>query len=174
MQDEIIKNIRGEIKNVKLGKKAHIIAKMNALLEPSVIQELYRASQAGVKIDLIIRGVCALMPGVKGLSENIKVRSVIGRFLEHHRIYYFLAEGKENVYLSSADWMDRNLYRRVEVAFPVEDSVIKERVIQEGLKMLLKDNQSAWVMNSEGKYRRLKTRSKTPFIAQIEILKLIV
>ena len=173
MQEEIIKSIRGEIKNVKLGKRAHIIAKMNALLEPSVIQELYRASQAGVKIDLIIRGVCALMPGVKGLSENIKVRSVIGRFLEHHRIYYFLADGKENIYLSSADWMDRNLYRRVEVAFPVEDSVIKERVIQEGLKMLLKDNQSAWVMNSEGKYRRLKTRSKTPYIAQLEILKLI-
>ena len=173
MQDEIIKNIRGEIKNVKLGKKAHIIAKMNALLEPSVIQELYRASQAGVKIDLIIRGVCALMPGVKGLSENIKVRSVIGRFLEHHRIYYFLADGIENIYLSSADWMDRNLYRRVEVAFPVENPAIKERVIQEGLKMLLKDNQSAWVMNSEGKYRRLKTRSKTPYIAQLEILKLI-
>ncbi len=173
MQEEVIKNIRGEIKNVKLGKKAHIIAKMNALLEPSVIQELYRASQAGVKIDLIIRGVCALMPGVQGLSENIKVRSVIGRFLEHHRIYYFLADGKENIYLSSADWMDRNLYRRVEVAFPVEDPAIKERVIQEGLKMLLKDNQSAWVMNSEGKYRRLKTRSKTPYIAQLEILKLI-
>ncbi len=173
MQDEIIKNIRGEIKNVKLGKKAHIIAKMNALLEPSVIQELYRASQAGVKIDLIIRGVCALMPGVKGLSENIKVRSVIGRFLEHHRIYYFLADGKENIYLSSADWMDRNLYRRVEVAFPVENPATKERVIQEGLKMLLKDNQSAWVMNSEGKYRRIKTRSMTPYIAQLEILKLI-
>ena len=173
MQDEIIKNIRGEIKNVKLGKKAHIIAKMNALLEPSVIQELYRASQAGVKIDLIIRGVCALMPGVKGLSENIKVRSVIGRFLEHHRIYYFLADGIENIYLSSADWMDRNLYRRVEVAFPVENLATKERVIQEGLKMLLKDNQSAWVMNSEGKYRRLKTRSMTPYIAQLEILKLI-
>ena len=173
MQDEIIKSIRGEIKNVKLGKKGHIIAKMNALLEPSVIQELYRASQAGVKIDLIIRGVCALMPGVKGLSENIKVRSVIGRFLEHHRIYYFFADGKENIYLSSADWMDRNLYRRVEVAFPVENQAIKERVIQEGLKMLLKDNQSAWVMNSEGKYRRLKTRSKTPYIAQLEILKLL-
>ncbi len=173
MQEEIIKRIRGEIKNAKLGKKAYVIAKMNALLEPSVIQELYRASQAGVKIDLIVRGVCALMPGVKGLSENIRVRSVIGRFLEHHRIYYFYADGIENVYLSSADWMDRNLYRRVEVAFPVENPTLKTRVIQEGLKMLLKDNQAAWVMNSEGKYRRLTTRKAKPYVAQAEVLSVI-
>ena len=173
MQAEIIKGIRLEIKNARLGKKASLIAKMNALLEPSVIQELYRASQAGVKIDLIVRGVCALMPGVKGLSENIRVRSVIGRFLEHHRIYYFYADGIENVYLSSADWMDRNLYRRVEVAFPVENLSLKKRVIQEGLKMLLKDNQAAWVMNSEGKYRRLTVRKTKPYIAQSEVLKQI-
>ena len=173
MQEEIIKHIRTETRAAKAGKKASIIAKMNALLEPSVIQELYRASQAGVKIDLIVRGVCALMPGVSGLSENIKVRSVIGRFLEHHRIYYFYANGLEQVYLSSADWMDRNLYRRVEVAFPILDPLIKARVINEGLKILLKDNQSAWLMQSNGNYALIKTRSKQSIEGQIELLKLM-
>lgn len=173
MQEEIIKHIRSETRAAKAGKKAHIIAKMNALLEPSVIQELYRASQAGVKIDLIIRGVCALMPGVPGLSDNIKVRSIIGRFLEHHRIYYFYANGQEKVYLSSADWMDRNLYRRVEIATPILDLDIKKRVIQEGLKALLQDNQAAWLMRSEGNYQRIKSKSKYPFIAQQELLKTI-
>jgi polyphosphate kinase len=173
MQDEIIKHIRSETRAAKAGKKAHIIAKMNALLEPSVIQELYRASQAGVKIDLIIRGVCALMPGVVGLSENIKVRSIIGRFLEHHRIYYFYANGQEKVYLSSADWMDRNLYRRVEIAFPLLDPNIKARVIFEGLKALLQDNQAAWLMESEGHYHKIKSKSKYPFVAQLELLKMI-
>jgi polyphosphate kinase len=173
MQEEIIKHIRQETRAAKSGKKAQIIAKMNALLEPSVIQELYRASQAGVKIDLIVRGVCALMPGVSGLSENIKVRSIIGRFLEHHRIYYFYANGAEKVYLSSADWMDRNLYRRVEVAFPILNPEIKSRVITEGLKTLLQDNRAAWVMQSEGHYQRIKSKSKYPFIGQLELLKKI-
>jgi polyphosphate kinase len=173
MQEEIIKHIRNETRAAKSGKKAHIMAKMNALLEPSVIQELYRASQAGVKIDLIVRGVCALMPGVPGLSENIKVRSIIGRFLEHHRIYYFYANGIEKVYLSSADWMDRNLYRRVEVAFPISNPEIKARVINEGLKTLLQDNRAAWVMQSEGHYQRIKSKSKYPFVGQLELLKKI-
>jgi polyphosphate kinase len=173
MQEEIIRHIRSETRAAKAGKKAHIMAKMNALLEPSVIQELYRASQAGVKIDLIIRGVCALMPGVPGLSDNIKVRSIIGRYLEHHRIYYFYANGQEKVYLSSADWMDRNLYRRVEIAVPILDPLIKSRVIDEGLKALLKDNQAAWLMRPEGNYQRIKSKSKYPFIAQKELLKVI-
>lgn len=173
MQEHIIRHIRSETRAAKAGKKAHIIAKMNALLEPSVIQELYRASQAGVKIDLIIRGVCTLMPGVKGLSENIKVRSIIGRFLEHHRIYYFYANGQEKTYLSSADWMDRNLYRRVEIAFPILDPVIKSRVIIEGLKLLLQDNQAAWIMHSQGHYVKIKTRSKNPFVSQEELIKRI-
>ena len=173
MQEEIIRHIRNETRAAKAGKKAHIIAKMNALLEPSVIQELYRASQAGVKIDLIIRGVCALMPGVPGLSENIKVRSIIGRFLEHHRIYYFYANGQEKVYLSSADWMDRNLYRRVEIAVPILDPLNKARVIYEGLKALLQDNQAAWLMRPDGNYQRIKSKSKYPFIAQKELLKII-
>jgi len=153
MFDQIVKHIRAEAKAAKLGKPARIVAKVNALLEPSVINELYKASQAGVKIDLIVRGVCALKPKVKGLSENIRVRSIVGQFLEHHRIYYFYAHGKEEVYLSSADWMDRNLFRRIEVAFPILDPELKQRVIHEGLNELLKDT-SSWNMNAEGLYRQ--------------------
>jgi len=173
MQDEIIKHIRAETRAAKAGKKAHIMAKMNALLEPSVIQELYRASQAGVKIDLIIRGVCALMPGVPGLSENIKVRSIIGRFLEHHRICYFYANGLEKVYLSSADWMDRNLYRRVEIAFPILNPMIKQRVIREGLRVLLQDNQAAWIMQTNGQYQKVRTTRKIFITGQLELMKSI-
>jgi polyphosphate kinase len=146
--------IRFEADNARAGKKARIVAKMNALLEPTVIAALYEASQAGVKIDLIVRGVCALKPGVEDLSENITVRSIVGRFLEHHRIFYFYAGGEEKVFLSSADWMDRNFFRRVEVAFPVIDRRLKRRVIAEGLSAFLGDNQSAWLMQSDGHYRR--------------------
>jgi polyphosphate kinase len=170
--DELVAHIRAEAKAAKAGKKALIIAKMNALLEPTIIAELYKASQAGVKIQLIVRGVCALQPGVKGLSDNISVRSIIGRFLEHHRICYFYANGKESVHLSSADWMDRNLLRRVEVAFPVKDQALKKRVILEGLKLLLKDNATAWKMNSDGSYQQVKPRAnQTPVIAQLELIK---
>jgi polyphosphate kinase len=170
--DELIAHIRAEAKAAKAGKKALIIAKMNALLEPTIIAELYKASQSGVKIQLIVRGVCALQPGVKGLSDNISVRSIIGRFLEHHRICYFYADGKESVHLSSADWMDRNLLRRVEVAFPVKEQALKKRVIAEGLKLLLKDNTTAWKMNSDGSYQQVKPRAnQTPVIAQLELIK---
>ena len=145
---------------------------MNALLEPTIIEELYKAAQAGVQIDLIVRGVCALRPGVKGLSENIKVRSIVGRFLEHHRIYYFYAGSDEVLYLSSADWMERNLLRRVEVAFPVKDAKLKQRVIQEGLMILLKDNASAWLMKSDGTYLKSKPRlNQEPIVGQLELLK---
>ncbi len=173
MQPEIIKHIRNELRAAKAGKKAHIIAKMNALLEPSVIHELYRASQAGVKIDLIIRGICALIPGQIGLSENIRVRSIIGRFLEHHRIFYFYSNAQENVFLSSADWMDRNLYRRVEVAFPILDKTIKQRIIHEGLKTLLQDNSSAWIMQTDGTYKKIQTKSLKRRVGQVELLNLI-
>ena len=174
MHSELVAHIRREARNAKQGKKAHIMAKMNALLEPTIIQELYKASQAGVKIDLIIRGVCALQPGVPGLSENIKVRSIIGRFLEHHRIYYFYAQGDEVLYLSSADWMDRNLFRRVEVAFPVLDPKLKARVIKEGFQMLLKDNTTAWHMDSEGHYQQTKRRAtSTEYIGQKELVQLL-
>jgi polyphosphate kinase len=125
-----------------------------------------------VQIDLIVRGVCALRPGVKGLSENIKVRSIVGRFLEHHRIYYFYAGSDEVLYLSSADWMERNLLRRVEVAFPVKDAKLKQRVIQEGLMILLKDNASAWLMKSDGTYLKSKPRlNQEPIVGQLELLK---
>ena len=172
MLEQLVHHIRIETKAAKQGKKARIIGKMNALLEPTIIEELYKASQAGVQIDLIVRGVCALRPGVKGLSENIKVRSIVGRFLEHHRIYYFYAGGDEVLYLSSADWMERNLLRRVEVAFPVKDIKLKQRVIQEGLMILLKDNASAWLMKADGSYVMSKTRiNQEPLIGQIELLK---
>ena len=154
LHPNLMEAIRAEADNARAGKKARIVAKMNALLEPTVIIALYEASQAGVKIDLIVRGVCALKPGVDDLSENITVRSIVGRFLEHHRIFYFYAGGEEKVYLSSADWMDRNFFRRVEVAFPVNDRRLKRRVIAEGLSVFLGDNQSAWLMQSDGHYQR--------------------
>ncbi|MEX3979186.1 polyphosphate kinase 1 [Paraburkholderia sp. EG287A] len=169
LHPKMIEAIRNEADAARAGKKARIVAKMNALLEPTVIDELYEASQAGVKIDLIIRGVCSLQPGVPGLSENITVRSIVGRFLEHHRIYYFYAGGKEDVYLSSADWMDRNLFRRVEVAFPIHDRRLKRRVIAEGLSTFLGDNQSAWLMQSDGHYRRRRA-GKAVRNAQLSLL----
>lgn len=149
--------IRNETRLAGEGKRAHIIAKMNSLLEPEIIMALYEASQAGVKVDLIVRGVCALRPGVAGLSENITVISIVGRFLEHTRIFYFRNDQVQNVYLSSADWMDRNFFRRIEICFPVLDEKLKKRVLDEGLKSYLKDNSQAWEMDGNGFYHR-----KTP------------
>ncbi len=169
LHTKLIEAIRQETAHAKAGKKSRIVAKMNALLEPSVITELYAASQAGVQIDLIVRGVCALQPGVPGLSERITVRSIVGRFLEHHRIYYFYADGEEQVYLSSADWMDRNLFRRIEVAFPIRDRRLKRRVIAEGLSVFLGDNQSSWLMQTDGQYHRRRA-GKTLRNAQLSLL----
>ena len=152
----MIAAIDAEAKIARSGKRAHIIAKMNALLDPEVIEALYRASKAGVRIDLIVRGVCALRPGVARLSENIRVRSIVGRFLEHSRIFYFRngGGGRERVMLSSADWMERNFFRRIELCFPVDDARLKRRVIAEGLKPYLEDNAQAWEMDAEGAYAR--------------------
>ena len=153
----VLAAIENEIKiakNNQRGVPGQIIAKMNSLLESAVIEALYRASAAGVKIDLIVRGVCALRPGVAGLSENIRVRSIVGRFLEHSRIFYFRNGGDERVWLSSADWMDRNFFRRIELCFPVQDAKLKRRVISEGLKPYLEDNMQAWEMDGEGGYTR--------------------
>ncbi len=171
LHSEVLHAIQNETRLAKSGRRAHIIAKMNALLEPETINALYEASQAGVKIDLIVRGVCALRPGVKGLSENIKVRSVIGRFLEHTRIFYFRNDLKHNVYLASADWMDRNFFRRIEVCFPVLEKKLKKRVIDEGLKIYLQDNCQAWDMDSAGHYRHKNPRRAEKKCAQIELLK---
>jgi polyphosphate kinase len=170
LHTEVLRAIQNEAILAKSGKRAHIIAKMNALLEPEIINALYEASRAGVKIDLIVRGVCALRPGVAGLSENIRVRSVIGRFLEHSRIFYFRNDLQHNVYLSSADWMDRNFFRRIEVCFPVLDKKLKKRVIDEGLKVYLQDNCQAWDMDSTGHYRRKHPRRAAKKCAQNELL----
>jgi polyphosphate kinase len=158
LHDGVLESIRREAEHAKAGRRGYLAAKVNALLEPRVIEELYKASQAGVKIDLIVRGVCALSPGVPGLSENIRVRSVVGRFLEHSRIYYFWNDGARDVWLASADWMDRNLLRRVEVAFPVRDNRLKRRVIEEGIQEHLRDNCMAWVMEPDGSYVRRRPR----------------
>ena len=158
LQTTIVALIRAETAAAAKGRTARIIAKMNALLEPEVIEALYEASRAGVKIDLIVRGVCALRPGVAKLSENIRVRSAIGRFLEHSRIFYFHADGAERVYLSSADWMERNFFRRIETCFPVLDAKLKRRVIKEGLRPYLADNCQAWDMDSDGQFRILPSR----------------
>ncbi len=170
LQQNVVAGIRAETETAKAGGKARIVAKMNSLLEPEVIDALYQASQAGVEIDLIIRGVCALRPGVPGLSDKIRVRSIIGRFLEHHRIFYFLAGGKETVYLSSADWMDRNFFKRIELAFPILDPKLKKRVITEGLKFYLADNQQGWDMNGQGNYQRRRSSRSKPHNAQGELM----
>jgi len=173
LHSEVVAAINREAEHAAAGKPAAIVAKMNALLEPQVIAALYAASQAGVKIDLIIRGVCALRPGIAGLSEHIRVRSVVGRFLEHTRIFYFKNSGDEQVYLSSADWMDRNFFRRIETGFPILNPKLKRRVIAEGLKPYLRDNVQAWEMHSDGSYRRRSPRRAKPYCAQVELLALL-
>ncbi|WP_020650005.1 polyphosphate kinase 1 [Solimonas variicoloris] len=145
--------IEREIELAKKGRPAQIIAKMNALVESEMIQALYRASQAGVKIDLIVRGMCSLRPGVKGLSEHITVRSVVGRFLEHHRVYFFANGGEPELYLSSADWMERNLFKRVEVAFPIADRRLRERIVGD-LHGYLQDTAQSWFLQADGSYQR--------------------
>ncbi len=171
LHSQVLAAIRNETRLAKSGKEGRIIAKMNALLEPETIMALYEASQAGVKVDLIVRGVCALRPGVAGLSENIRVRSVIGRFLEHTRIFYFRNDMAHDVYLASADWMDRNFFRRIEVCFPVLDKKLKRRVIDEGLKSYLQDNCQAWDMDAEGRYRQKATERGIRRCAQAALLR---
>ena len=170
LQPNVVAAIRTEAETARAGGKGRIVAKMNSLVEPEVINAMYEASQAGVEIDLIVRGVCMLRPGVPGLSENIRVRSIIGRFLEHHRIFYFLAGGEDIVYLSSADWMERNFFKRIELAFPILDPKLKKRVITEGLKFYLADNQQGWEMNSQGVYQRRRSTRSKPHNAQGELM----
>ena len=160
MHRHLLEAIRRETRHAKEGKRARIVGKMNALLEEAVIKALYAASQAGVKIELIVRGACALRPGVKGVSDNIRVRSVVGRFLEHSRIWLFDNDGAEDVYLASADWMGRNLFRRIEVAFPVLDPELKARVIDEGLKPYTAEGLDAWELAADGSYSRTKTKGR--------------
>jgi polyphosphate kinase len=151
--DALISKIERERDNAKAGKDARIIAKVNSLNEPKMIEALYEASQAGVKIDLIVRGVCSLRPGIEGLSDNIHVRSIVGRFLEHSRVYYFLNDGDEEFYCSSADWMDRNLFRRNESCFEIRQKAMREK-LRDHLELFLADNCQAWVLNGDGSYDR--------------------
>ena len=153
-------HIGREAELARNGKPARIMAKMNQLTDPSVIRALYEASRAGVRIDLIIRGVCTLRPGVKGVSENIHVRSIVGRFLEHSRVFCFNNDGEPLVFLSSADWMERNLYKRVEVCFPIEDRKLATRVVEESLENYLADNTNAWVLQADGTYKKLSAAHK--------------
>ena len=155
LHDRMMRAIDLETRNARAGKHARIAAKMNSLLEPTIIEALYAASQAGVKIDLIVRGVCALRPGLSGFSENITVRSVVGRFLEHSRVFYFWAGGEQNLYISSADWMDRNFFRRVEIATPVRDPELRQRILEEAIEIHLSDRASAWVMDAQGHYTQV-------------------
>ena len=163
--DALIEKTRRETTNAKEGKHARIIAKINSLNEPQLINALYEASQAGVKIDLIVRGICSLRPGVKALSENIHVRSIVGRFLEHSRVYYFLNDGKEEFYCSSADWMHRNMFRRNESCFEIKQKRMKDQ-IRSDLELFLADNCQAWVLSSDGSYRRLSPGKKKRISAQ--------
>jgi polyphosphate kinase len=159
-----------ESQHAAAGKPAKIIAKMNSLTEPQIIQALYRASQAGVTMNLIVRGNCCLRPGVHGVSENIEVRSVVGRFLEHARICYFHNAGVSEVYCGSADWMERNFFLRVESSFPIEDARLAERVVREGLDPYLADNTQAWRLEGDGTYRRVKPDGDKPVAAQSALL----
>ena len=152
---QLVTFIDEEIENAKAGKPAQIIIKVNALTEVQLINKLYEASQAGVQIDLIIRSICCLRPGLPGLSENIRVRSIVGRFLEHTRVFYFGNAGNARIYCSSADWMDRNLFSRVEACFPIEEPSLKKRIYQQGLINYLKDNQQAWELQGDGTWVRV-------------------
>ncbi|TXG81018.1 MAG: polyphosphate kinase 1 [Rhodocyclaceae bacterium] len=169
LHSKLVAAIQAEADAARAGRKGRIIAKMNSLLEQQIVSALYEASEAGVEIDLIVRGVCALRPGVPGLSENIRVRSVVGRFLEHSRIFYFYADGSEKTYLSSADWMERNVFRRIEVCFPVLDDRLKRRVMKEGLRPYLHDNAQAWTMDANGNYGKPPSR-RARSVAQESLL----
>ena len=153
LHEALLNLIEREITNARAGKGGRIIAKLNALVDPQTIECLYRASGAGVRIDLIVRGVCALRPGIPGVSDNIQVRSIVGRFLEHSRVFWFENNGRPQLYLASADWMERNFFRRIEVAFPITQPKMRTR-IRDDLELYLTDNRNAWLLQSDGSYRR--------------------
>lgn len=170
----MLERIAREAANARAGKPARIIAKMNALNEPRVIRALYEASQAGVQIDLIVRGACTLRPGVPGISENIRVRSIVGQFLEHHRVYWFANDGQPELFCASADWLERNLLRRVETCFPILDETLAQRVKAETLDNYLADNQNAWELQANGEYRRVEVpENVAPYSAQAALLEKI-
>ncbi|HEY3785525.1 MAG TPA: polyphosphate kinase 1 [Steroidobacteraceae bacterium] len=155
MHEAVISKITREAEHARAGRPARVIAKLNALVDAQAIEALYRASWAGVRIDLIVRGVCALRPGVPGVSDNIKVRSIVGRFLEHSRVFYFENGGEPEMYCASADWMERNFFRRVEIAFPIQRESHRQRILRD-LDFCLRDNTQAWVLLPDGSYQRIE------------------
>jgi polyphosphate kinase len=172
LREQIVELIDREGRNAALGRPARIIVKMNALVEPTVIDALYRAARSGARIDLVIRGTCCLKPGIEGLSDNIRVISIVDRFLEHSRVFYFENSGDPEVFLGSADWMPRNFFRRIEVMFPVEDAPLKARLTGELLQVVLSDNVKARQLQADGSYRLVvpgegqeQIRSQTVFQA---------
>jgi polyphosphate kinase len=169
LHEAIIAKLERETENARAGKPARVIAKMNALVDPQAIEALYRASRAGVTVDLIVRGVCALRPGIPGVSENIRVRSIVGRFLEHSRVFYFENGGAPELYCASADWMERNFFRRVEVAFPVRRDAHRERILKD-LETYLADDTQAWELGRDGRYSKVETSKDAPVNAQAQLL----
>lgn len=169
MHEMVLSKLAREAEHARANRPARVIAKMNALVDPQAIEALYRASRAGVKIELIVRGICALRPGIPGVSENITVRSIVGRFLEHSRVFYFENGGEPDLFCASADWMERNFFRRVEVAFPIRSTRHAER-IRRDLDLYLADNCQAWQLKPDGSYERIARRSAQAVNAQAELL----
>lgn len=166
LHNAIIAMLAREADNARAGGKGRVIAKMNSLVDPQVIEALYAASNAGVSIDLIVRGICALKPGIAGVSDNIRVRSIVGRYLEHSRVYFFENGGDPQLYCASADWMERNFFRRIEVAFPILDASCRERIMDD-LAIYLRDDTQAWLLGTDSRYvRSLPAGTETPSNAQ--------
>lgn len=170
MRDNFLALIKREIENAQAGKEAKIYMKINSLVDPAIIAALYEASNIGVEVKLVVRGVCSLVPGVEGLSENIEVRSIVGRYLEHSRVFYFYNDGNEEIYLSSADMMQRNLDRRVEIAFPVENQKLKEEILKTLIKVTLKDNVKARILNPDGTYKLAEVKDTSKLVNSQEWL----
>jgi polyphosphate kinase len=171
LHSRLLGMIRRETQNASSGGKGHIIAKLNALVEPDIIRALYEASNSGVSIDLIVRGICCLRPGVAGVSENIRVRSIVGRFLEHSRCYYFYNSGTPELFCASADWMDRNFFRRIEIMFPIIDASLKAR-LKADLDTYLADNAQSWELHADGRYlRHVPVAGAEPVCAQLTLLR---
>jgi polyphosphate kinase len=169
LHEAMLERTRREVEHARAGRSARIVAKMNALIEPQIIQALYEASMAGVRVDLIVRGICSLRPGVPGVSDNVTVRSVVGRFLEHSRVFYFENNGDPEVYCASADWMERNFFRRIEVGFPIQRRHHRRQLFED-LELYLADNCQAWVLQADGSWLREQPGSSEPIAAQARLL----
>lgn len=170
LYNTLLQKIAREMAHANAGKPALIRARMNSLIEPQTIHALYQASQAGVRVEIVVRGICCLRPGIPGVSENIHVRSVMGRFLEHPRVFHFHNDGEDEVYCSSADWMPRNFFRRVEVAFPILDPTLRQRVIHEAFELHLQDNTQAWELQADGAYLRCQPEAGETAVAAQNVL----